>query len=156
MQGAKRNPCRGTLKRQKSYGYISQEPKIKDEPICAVSSNNQRECWRCGAGNFTLYHLSKCKAPNVMCNYCGRKGHLERVCNQKTKECNLKVGNSRGIGKRVQRVDTEESREEDDEDYMVLKVESESETAKPYYMEGFMNGNNFKTMKDNRLPSNHL
>ena len=70
-----------------------------------------------------------------MCNYCGRKGHLEIVCNQKKKESNLKVGNSRGIGKRVQGVDPEESGEEDDEDYIVLKVESESENSKPYYME---------------------
>ena len=29
------------LKRQKIYGYICQEPKVKDEPNCAVSSSNQ-------------------------------------------------------------------------------------------------------------------
>ena len=52
----------------------------------------------------------------------------------------------------MQRVDPEESGEEDDEDYMVLKVESESETAKPYYMEGFINGNKFKTMIDTGSP----
>ena len=102
------------LKRQNSYGYISQEPKIKEEPICAVSTSQQRECWRCGAGNFTLDHLSKCKAPNAMCNYCGRKGHLERVCNQKKKDTNTKFGSSRGngntarSGNRVQKVDPEE------------------------------------------------
>ena len=57
-----------------------------------------------------------------MCNYYGRTGHLERVCNQKKKDSNLKVGNSRGFGKRVQRVDPEERGEDDEEDYMVLKV----------------------------------
>ena len=56
------------LKRQKSDGYINQEPKVKEQPICTVSSSNQRESWRCGAGNFALNHLSKCKAPNAMCN----------------------------------------------------------------------------------------
>ena len=35
---------------------------------------------------------------------------------------------------------------------MVLKVESESETSKPYYMEGFINGNKFKTMIDTGSP----
>ena len=87
-----------------------------------------------------------------MCNYCGRKGHLERVCNQKKKDSNLKVGNNRGIGKRVRRVDPEESGEDDDEDYMVLKVESENEKSKPYYMEGFINGNKFKAIIDTGSP----
>ena len=77
------------LERQKLYGYINQEPKVKEEPICANSSNNTRECWRCGAGNFILDHLKRCKAPKAMCNYCGRKGHLERVCNQKKKDRTL-------------------------------------------------------------------
>ena len=37
-------------KRHKSYGYNGQEPKIK-EPVCAVSGSSQniRECRRCGA-----------------------------------------------------------------------------------------------------------
>ena len=35
---------------------------------------------------------------------------------------------------------------------MVLKVKSESETSKPYYMEGFINGNKFKTMMDSGSP----
>ena len=35
------------LKRQRSYGNINQEPKAKDEPVCAISSsNNSKECWR--------------------------------------------------------------------------------------------------------------
>ena len=34
------------LKRQKSYGYINKEMKIKEEPVCAINNNNQRECWR--------------------------------------------------------------------------------------------------------------
>ena len=147
-----------SLKRQKSYGYISQEPKIKEEPICVVSTSQQRECWRCRAGNFTLDHLSKCKAPNAMCNYCGRKGHVERVCNQKKKDTNTKFGNSRGngntarSGNRVQRVDPEEIDEDDEDDYMVLKVEADKDQTKPYYMEGFINGNRFKAMIDTGSP----
>ena len=74
------------LKRQKSYNYINQEPRVKDEPVCAVSTSNSRECWRCGAANSTPDHLKRCKAPEAMCNYCGRKGHLERVCNRTRRE----------------------------------------------------------------------
>ena len=35
---------------------------------------------------------------------------------------------------------------------MVLKVEGNENSAKPYYMEGFINGNRFKTMIDTRSP----
>ena len=48
------------IKRQKSYGYINQEPRVKDEPVCAVSTSNSRECCRYCAGNFTLEHLKRC------------------------------------------------------------------------------------------------
>ena len=66
------------LRRQKTYGYIAQDHKIREEPICTVSESkqNDRECWRCGAGNFTMEHLKVCKTQSAMCNYCGRKGHL--------------------------------------------------------------------------------
>ena len=141
------------LKRQKSYGYINQEPKVKEEPICAISSNNNtRECWRCGAGNFTLDHLKRCKAPEAMCNYCGRKGHLERICNQKKKDTYPKNGKPRRFGNRVQLVDQEESDNEDEDDYMVLNVEGSENDSKPFYMEGFINGNRFKTMIDTGSP----
>ena len=39
------------LKSRKSHAYINKEPKVKEEPIFAVSNSNSRECWRCGAGN---------------------------------------------------------------------------------------------------------
>ena len=140
------------LKRQNIYGYINQEPKVKEEPICAVSSSNSRECWRCGVGNFTPDHLKRCKAPEAMCNYCGPNGHLERVCNQKKKDTYQKNGKLRGFGNRVQLVDQEEFDEEDEDDYMVLNVEGGSNEAKPFSMEGFINGNRFKTMTDTGSP----
>ena len=51
------------------------------------------------------------------------------------------------FNKRVQLVDQDED-DEDDESYMVLNVEGEEEISKPYYKEGFINGNRFKTMID--------
>ena len=87
-----------------------------------------------------------------MCTYCGRKGHVERVCNQKNKDTNTKIGNSRGICNRVQRVDPEEVDEDDEDEYIVLKVEADKDKTKPYYMEGFINGNRFKAMIDTGSP----
>ena len=147
------------LRRQKTYGYIAQEYKVKEEPVCTVggSKQNDRECWRCGAGNFTLDHIKVCKAQSVMCNYCGRKGHLERVCNQKkndnfTKTAKMRqTGKFEQMGRRVQLVDQDDE-DEDDGNYTVLNVEGEEENSKPYFMEGFINGNRFKAMIDSGSP----
>ena len=122
------------LKRQSTYGYINQEMKIKEEPVCSVSGvkQNNRECSRCGAANFTLDHLYRCKALNSMCNYCGKKRHLEKVCNQKKSDNN--------------------QNDDEDENYMVLNIEGNDNNTKSYYMEGFINGNRFKTMIDTGSP----
>ena len=50
----------------------------------------------------------------------------------------------------MQLVDQEEfgDDEDEDEDYMVLNVEGGNNETKPYFMEGFINGNRFKTMID--------
>ena len=122
----------------------------------SVSRQNERECWRCGAGNFTLDHIKFCKVENAMCNYCGRKGHLERVCNKKKNDTSQKNGKLRTPGKneqsgrRVQLVDQDD--EEDDTDYAVLKIDGDDENNKPYFMEGFINGNRFKAIIDSASP----
>ena len=87
-----------------------------------------------------------------MCNYCGRQGHPERVCNQKKKDTYQKSGNFRGSGRRLQLVDQDDFDEDDDETYMVLNVEGGNNDAKPFYMEGFINRNRFKTMIDTGSP----
>ena len=87
-----------------------------------------------------------------MCNYCVRKGHLERVCNQMKKDTYQKHGKTRGFGNQLQLVDQEEIDDEDEDYYMVLNVEGGGNEAKPFYMEGFINGNRFKTMIDTGSP----
>ena len=52
----------------------------------------------------------------------------------------------------MQLVDQDDFRDEDDDDYMVLNVEGGKNEAQPYYMEGFINGNQFKTMIDTGSP----
>ena len=86
-----------------------------------------------------------------MCNYCDKKGHLEKVCNQKKSDNNQNFGKNRGFAKRVQLVDQEEN-DDEDENYMVLNIEGNDNNTKPYYMEGFINGNRFKTMIDTGSP----
>ena len=88
-----------------------------------------------------------------MCNYCGRKGHLERVCKQKKREANLNSGKTRTFGNRVLLVDQDGTGEDDEDDYMVLNVDGSCDDAKPFYMEGFINGNKFKIMIDTGSPA---
>ena len=104
------------------YGYISQEPKVKEELVCAISGypQNNRECCRCGAGKFTIDHVKMFKAAEAKCNYCGRKGHLERVCNQKRKDNTQQFAKSRANGvrdqfnKRVQLIEQDKDDEDDE------------------------------------------
>ena len=44
---------------------VTEQPKtIKSKPVFAVERSNERECYRCGAYNFTMDHLKKCVAKN--------------------------------------------------------------------------------------------
>ena len=63
-----------------------------------------------------------------------------------------KSGKSRGFGKRERLVDQEDFDDEEDDDYVVLNVERSNNEAKLYYMEGFIDGNRFKTMIDTVSP----
>ena len=139
------------LKLERTYGYICQEMRVLKEPVCTVSGSRQnlRECWICSAGYFTLDHLKSCKGPELFCNFCGKKVHLERVCKQTRKDGIQQFGKFRANGnreqfnKRVQSVVDQEEYDDDYKDDTVLNVEGDEETVKPYYLEGFKNRNRF-------------
>ena len=76
----------------------------------------------------------------------------ERCVIKRKKDTYQKSDNSRGVGKGVQLVDQEEFGDEKDEDYIVRNVEGGNNETKPYYMEGFINGNRFKIMIDTGSP----
>ena len=57
-------------------------------------------------------------------------------------------GNREQFIKRVQLV----HQEEEEENYTVLNLEGGDENAKPYHMEGFLNGNKFKAMMNSGSP----
>ena len=94
------------------------------------------------------YERKSCRGSDTVCKYCGIKGCFERYCNGKQKHMkNNKVvmarqnDKSENYVKRIQLVDLEESDHDGDEDAMVLNVneDSEKETRKPFYMDGFIN-----------------
>ena len=144
-----------SLKHERTYRYIRREMRVMKEPVCTVSGSRQklRECWRCGAGYFSLDHLKSCKGPELFCKFCGKKDNLERVCKQTRKDGIQHFdkfranGNREQFNKRVQLVDQEEY----DDDYKidtVLNVEGDEENVKPYYLEGFKNRNRFNIIMD--------
>ena len=76
-------------------------------------NNNKRECYRCGANNFTMDHLKKCVAKNHQGEICSVMGHLEKCCNQKypqrKKEMQQRRKNKRFETKRVNYISEEET-----------------------------------------------
>ena len=120
---------------------------------------DKRECWRCGAGNFTAAHLKVCKAPETHCNYCGINGHFEKCCNSKQKDKLKKTAILKNFdgkmqnAKRVQILVYYGDDQDSDSDEIVLNVESEgTQKTTPYYMERWINGFRFKTMIDTGSP----
>ena len=74
------------VKRQKAYGTQAPEPTksvVKSEPVYAVDKTNPRECYRCGAANFTMEHVNFCMATNHRCKFCKIVGYVEKCCNKK-------------------------------------------------------------------------
>ena len=149
------------IQRQKAYGTQAPEsskPAIKSEPVYAVEKTNPRECYRCGAGNFTMDHVNFCMATNHRCKFCQLMGHLEKCCNKKfphrQKEM-LKRLKSQDNKKGMRRVNyieesDEESEDDEDEEQLVLRVDGDG--CKPFYMEGTMCGNYFKAIIDTGSP----
>ena len=136
-------------KRQKTIGQPSTSTKVKEERVFVVSGQgDKRECWRCGAGNFTAAHLKICKAPGTHCNYCGIKGHFKKCCNSKQKDKFKKIAIPKNFHRNYYEGD-----EDSDSDEMVLNVEGEgTQKTTPYYLEGWINGFRFKTMIDTGSP----
>ena len=148
------------LKRQRTTGNPETSVSVKEEAVFAVTQNaNNKEGWRCGTGNLTAAHLNNCKGPDTICNYSGIKGYFERCCNSKQKDHFGKNANSRQfdksnqIGKRVQKVDLYQQDGNSEKDMMVLKVDGDEMcSAAPYYKDGTIKGNYFKTMINTGSP----
>ena len=125
---------------------------VKSELVNAVDRANTRECFRCGAGNFTVDHTKNCPATNHKCEHCNIMGHLEKCCNQKyaerRKQMIQRMQNKRRELPRINYVSEDSDELEDDE--MVLQVEGTD--AKLFMMEGLMCGKEFKAIIDTGSP----
>ena len=104
---------------------------------------------------FTAVHISQCKGPFRICNYCGIKRHMEVCCNQKKdnrQNGSRNYGNTKQFGNRnrfANRAQLVDQDEELEDDVMVMKIDGDygdEDSTHPYYMEGFINGYPFKTM----------
>ena len=74
------------VKRQKSMGVGEakcSKVAIKNEPVYAVDRVNKIECFRGGAGNFTIEHMKRCTATNHKCEYFDIMGQSEKCGNKK-------------------------------------------------------------------------
>ena len=78
------------LKRQRTYGNIKQGAEVQ-------GGTSVFGKWYKTEQSRMLEMRCRCKAPNSICNYCGKKGHLEKVCNQKKSDNNQKFGKIRGL-----------------------------------------------------------
>ena len=135
------------IKRQKSMSVgVAESSKVavKSEPVYAMDRANKRECFRCGAGNFTIEHIKRCPATNHKCGYCDITGHMENCCNQKyperKKQMKQRMQNRRRGQPRNNYVSEDTDELEDDE--IVLQVEGSG--VKPFMMEGLMCSKKFK------------
>ena len=74
------------FKRPKTYGNISQETRVKEDAVCAVSGSPSsiRHCWRWpeAISRWIASHYAK---DQRHCVVIARKRHLERACDQKRK-----------------------------------------------------------------------
>ena len=62
--------------------YASYEKKPKKQPSTeqnASSTNSTKSCFRCG-DPYSKEHEPVCRAHNIFCNECGKKGHVQKVC----------------------------------------------------------------------------
>ena len=85
-------------------------------------------------------------------------------CNQKKGNIRQRNGNGQNIGNtsnfrnssrnanEVQLVDQDEYDEELDDVMIVIQIEGDRESAKPFYRQSFKNGQKFKTMVDSGSP----
>ena len=74
------------VKPQKAYGTQAPEPTksvVKSKPVYAVDTTNPWECYKCGAANFAIEHVSFCMATNHRCKLCKIVVHVEKCFNKK-------------------------------------------------------------------------
>src|SRR5258705_8234455 len=72
--------------------------KVFTRPKSNNGNNDKVICYRCGAN----HKADMCKYKKCKCRYCGREGHLERVCFKKKSEGETSSYSKKGEGRKTQ------------------------------------------------------
>lgn len=124
----------------KSKPTNQRAPKKKKNYVSQNKSSNNKCCYRCGAET----HLANaCKHKDTVCDYCKKKGHLERVCLQakaEKKEGNKKLQNGY--------VETVQSNYMDE----ILQLDLSNDPLQKYLMNVNVNGKQFQFEVDTGSP----
>ncbi|XP_036347575.1 uncharacterized protein LOC118756954 [Rhagoletis pomonella] len=72
-------------------GRDEQLSKAEQSPI----KSNTRFCFNCG-GSWKVGHVEECKAKEVVCHNCGKKGHFKRMCRKSKKQLDQKQEKDNG------------------------------------------------------------
>ena len=97
-------------------------------------------CYRCGRSS---HHAAECKFKDVICHTCGKREHIAKVCRSKEKFRNTKqpvTGSHPKQANLVQLKQPDDSTDESDIDFPVLKVGSEARSAHPITVDMVVNG----------------
>ncbi|XP_058448956.1 uncharacterized protein K02A2.6-like [Malaya genurostris] len=68
------------MKKKKSFQLAGQSSTSQHS---SKSNGSKKQCFRCGCSD---HFADKCKHKTTVCNFCKKKGHLEKVCQSKAKE----------------------------------------------------------------------
>lgn len=80
-EAAKENKVMLNEKNQSSINSM-----VEQQPVETVNAVTRR-CYNCG-NDFNANHLQSCKAKDINCRSCGRKGHFQRFCKSKGQQIN--------------------------------------------------------------------
>ena len=137
------------IQRQKSYEATT-APQIKSEPIYNVETekNDKKECFRCGASNFSLAHMKVCRARGEKCNNCGGRGHYARLC-QKSKQAKQRRPDTKNRVNRVTRASDSSPSSDDTDAQVIMHVNQTTGTEDtPFMLNGFIDGKKFSALID--------
>lgn len=103
-----RYPSKPTQRRAKP-----EKPNVPDMP--------QGKCWNCGGGHS---RTSKCPVSNIECNFCHKRGHVERMCITKKKTtASDKMQSQREVHNISNETDNLEMMSQDFEGFVIDSVE---------------------------------
>lgn len=96
----KKDPLKKVIETCKIYKALLDRRAMQAATVNAVGQHKNEsnaaqvdavdlKCYNCGAP-FKRGHLRVCRANNITCNGCGKKGHFEQYCKQKGKETSQK------------------------------------------------------------------